>query len=171
MASVFDFHNALGVKERLRGLHRRGEPRFCKDKVKRCQYLLVCEELCRKWGEHSAESGEYLCDFLLLCEREFAVLVVQAHRNQGLNEDRGAGGTLVVYHAGKLGLKLALYGETVASVTHGHDGVHEIAFVAVDLLLEGAVHALVRGFHLAADAGKLGTCVIRDQFLGKNAAL
>ena len=76
MASVFDFHNALGVKERLRGLHRRGEPRFCKDKVKRCQYLLVCEELCRKRGEQGAERCEYFCDFLLLREREFAVLIV-----------------------------------------------------------------------------------------------
>ena len=76
MASVLDFHNALGVKERLRGLHRRGEARFCKDKVKRCQYLLICEEIRRKRGEQGAERGEYFCDFLLLRERELAVFVV-----------------------------------------------------------------------------------------------
>ena len=72
---------------------------------------------------------------------------------------------------GSLVLNSLFYGETVASVTHGHDGVHEIALVAINLFLESAVHALIRGFHLAADAGKLGACVVRYQFLGENAAL
>ena len=171
MAAVFDFDNALGVKEWLRGLHRRGEPRLRKDKVKCGEYFLVCEQSSGAGREKRAERRENFCDFLLLGNDQLAVFVVQAHGDKRLDENGRAGGTLVVHHARKFRLVLAFHGETVAAVTHGHDGIHEIALVAVDFLLQSAVHALVGRLHLPPDASKLGARRVGDQLLREDAAL
>ena len=73
--------------------------------------------------------------------------------------------------ARNLCLVLALHGETVASVSHGDDTVHQTAAVLIQRGIQLCVHALIHRAELPPDATQLRRSIIRDHVLRENAAV
>ena len=161
----------LLIHHRPNRIHVERETRPGKDEVECRHILLIVFEFGQMLVGLGGEIRENALDLLLLLHLQFPEGIVELYDRRGLDEQRGAGGRLVMYYAGNHALVLSPHRQAVPVVPCRDEGVLQILGVgAVHHLLKLRMDPFVCPELLASDAPQLRTRVVRDVLLRQNTA-
>ncbi len=171
MPAVFDVNAPFLIENGHGGIHILCKHGSGKDKIQTDQqFVIFCDQLhifCRSL----AEGGQYLLNLPLLPDLQLFVFVVQTDDSHGLDEEGGAGGTLVMDHARHLIAVFRLHRQAVPAVPHGDDCILQPgAGGAVDHGVQSAVDPVVHLPHGAPDLPECAAGIVCHGVFRQNTA-
>ena len=159
------------IEIRHRGVHFLRQLRAGENEIQCGQHVHIGDQRLAVRCSLFAQVCQDLLDLSFLIRFQLADVIVQLHDRHGFDEQRGAGGGLIVDHARYLGAVLCPHGDTVASVALCDQCILQIlSGRSVHDLSKLCVNALLQEADLAPDPAKLRGGVICDLFLGQDAA-